>query len=322
MNLKTSNWFKLLPFVYLLIGLLIGFLVAYQINKDREIKREKHETGYSLISPLLECYSEKSDSPENAQIQKKVEKIIEHQINDKNISNASVYFRDLANGPWFGINEEENFTPASLLKVSILISYYKIAENNPEILQQKILAEDDYTPSATQNIFPTRKIEIGKEYVVEDLLDLMITDSSNHATQLLLKLLPESQENKTYQDLGIKTPNVNQSEDYMSVKDYSSFFRVLYNASYLNKEYSEKALRLLSNSKYKKALVAGVPENTVVAHKFGEREVEGLKQLHDCGVIYKDSKTYLLCVMTRGDDFNVLANVIKEISKNVYDEVN
>lgn len=322
MNLKTSNWFKLLPFVYLLIGLLIGFLVAYQINKDREIKREKHETGYSLISPLLECYSEKSDSPENAQIQKKVEKIIEHQINDKNISNASVYFRDLANGPWFGINEEENFTPASLLKVSILISYYKIAENNPEILQQKILAEDDYTPSATQNIFPTRKIEIGKEYVVEDLLDLMITDSSNHATQLLLKLLPESQENKTYQDLGIKTPNVNQSEDYMSVKDYSSFFRVLYNASYLNKEYSEKALRLLSNSKYKKALVAGVPENTVVAHKFGEREVEGLKQLHDCGIIYKDSKTYLLCVMTRGDDFNVLANVIKEISKNVYDEVN
>lgn len=321
MNLQNKTWSKIILIIFFLVTFLIGIYLGINIGKDRETKKERHEPGYSFISPLLECYTEKSDTPENTRIQKKVEQIIDERMRSGSITNASVYFRDLGNGPWFGINEEEKFTPASLLKVSILISYYKMIEDNPELLEKKYLAEDDYTPSATQNITPSREIEIGKEYSVKELLDLMITESSNQATHMLLKTLPEFQIDKTYSDLGIEIPDVQNSENYMSVKDYSSFFRVLYNASYLNKYYSEEALRLLSNSKYKKALVAGLPEGVLVAHKFGEREHNNLKQLHDCGIIYKQDKNYLLCVMTRGKDFNTLSSVIKDISKIVFDNV-
>lgn len=321
MNFNNKIWLKIRLVIFFLLIFLAGLYLGIIIEKDGDQKKERHETGYSLISPLLECYTQKSDAPENTRIQKKVEQVIDEKTHNGSITNASVYFRDLGNGPWFGINEDEKFTPASLLKVSILISYYKMIEANPSLLDNKFLAEDDYIPSATQNIIPTREIEVGKEYSVKELLDLMITESSNHATQILLKSLPESQVNETYLDLGIEIPSLQNTENYMSVKDYSSFFRVLYNASYLNKQYSEEALELLSRSKYKKALVAGLPEDVLVAHKFGEREYNGLKQLHDCGIIYKQDKNYLLCVMTRGKDFNTLSSVIKDISKIVFDNV-
>ena len=65
-----------------------------------------------------------------------------------------------------------------------------------------------------------------------------------------------------------------------------------------------------------------------MAHKFGENTDIDLttgtqvdKELHDCGIVYVPQKPYLLCVMTRGQDFNSLTNVISSISKIVYNLV-
>jgi hypothetical protein len=57
---------------------------------------------------------------------------------------------------------------------------------------------------------------------------------------------------KVYTELGVPLPknNDNPNEEFISVKDYASFFRILYNASYLNREYSETALKLLSETLY------------------------------------------------------------------------
>jgi hypothetical protein len=105
------------------------------------------------------------------------------------------------------------------------------------------------------------------------------------------------------------------------VKDYGMFFRVLFNASYLSKDSSEKALKLLSESTFTKGLVAGIPSGVSISHKFGERVMGDTRQLHDCGIVYLPKQPYLLCIMTRGKDFDQLAGVISEISKKVYDDV-
>jgi beta-lactamase class A len=107
----------------------------------------------------------------------------------------------------------------------------------------------------------------------------------------------------------------------MNIKEYVSLFRVLFNVSYLNKEASEKALELLTRVEFKDGLPAGLPANIVVAHKFGERIVNGLSQLHDCGIVYYPSHPYLICIMTRGADFTQLSKHIQEISKITYDEM-
>ncbi len=54
-----------------------------------------------------------------------------------------IYVRNLNNGPWFGINEDEKYSPASLMKVPILITFLKWIESDPNILTRKILVNDD-----------------------------------------------------------------------------------------------------------------------------------------------------------------------------------
>lgn len=308
-----------------IISLILGIAIGVNVGDKKDLnKAEMHETGYKYISPLIECFSNQSESPSNNELQSKIDNLIDKYLMEKKISEASVYFRDLANGPWIGINESKKFTPASLLKVPILITYYKIAETKPDILQTKILADSNYEGITIPNIMPTKKIISGQTYTVDELLTYMITDSDNHAANILLNEIPKDFFIKTYSDLGLAFPDISQPDNYMTVKDYASFFRVLYNASYLNKNYSEKALNLLSKSEYKNGLVAGVPSHTEVAHKFGERrdEAKNINQLHDCGIIYKQDKNYLLCIMTRGQNFDNLATTIKDISELVYQNVN
>jgi len=45
---------------------------------------------------------------------------------------------------------------------------------------------------------------------------------------------------------------------------------------------------------------------------------QGLKQLHDCGIIYHPSKPYILCIMTKGEEIEELASVIADISRLVF----
>jgi beta-lactamase class A len=100
----------------------------------------------------------------------------------------------------------------------------------------------------------------------------MINYSDNVATSLLdEKLNGTYYRNKVFTDLHIPVSK-NDSGILIDIRHYASLFRVLFNASYLNKVMSDKALELLTNVEFKKGLVAGVPENIRVAHKFGERE--------------------------------------------------
>lgn len=318
---------KILPsrIFALVIAFALGFFIAsYKLNafdKSEEIIRKNF--NYKFINPILECNSNISLNNNLSSLKKSVEKIINQEIYNKNISFASVYFRDLNNGPWFSINATEYFSPASLIKVPILMAYLKKAESNPLILQQKITNVVDHNSGTDiQNIKPSTTIEPNREYTIEELLERMIINSDNDAYNDLASNLTSDELVKVYQDLDVDISKAftNPNGNIITVKDYASFFRILFNASYLNQGMSEKALELLSKSEYKKALVAGVPSNITIAHKFGERKYLDTNetQLHDCGIIYLPKKPYLLCVMTRSKDIEKSNQTIKTISQKVY----
>lgn len=304
-----------LALVCLVLGAGIWQLSCNPISNKTNEKEALRQSGYKYISPLLECSDVRDIS--RGEVEEAMSELINNRISNGDINYASVYFRDLNNGPWVGINEQEKFTPASLLKVPLLIAYLKIVQSNPSILKEKIRVEPNQT-TLTQNITPSSSVIEGNEYTVDELLQKMIIYSDNQAANSLLKHIDINDLNQTYSDLGIKVPTGDASEDFMSVVEYASFFRILYNASYLNHDMSEKALEILTKSQFNQGLKAGVPENIEIAHKFGERVYTTNNQLHDCGIIYKDKSPYLLCVMTRGADFNKMINVIKDISQLVY----
>ena len=277
------------------------------------------DTNSPLISPLLECGDLSNISNKQvSDIREKVQYYIDTQSRN-GVQNVSVYFRDLNNGPWFGINEKDLFTPGSLLKVPLMISVYKEAMSDPNLLHKKLkyTGTEDYE----QNITPELKIEPGKDYSVDDMVSYMIKYSDNDAADILFRSLNMKQLVDSYTELGVSPPANDQYT--VSVKNYASFFRILYNATYLDHGYSQKALQLLTQTAFNQGIVAGVPNAITVAHKFGERGFENSsqKQLHDCGIVYYPNQPYLLCIMTRGNDFSTLEHVATDISRVIYQEL-
>jgi beta-lactamase class A len=150
----------------------------------------------------------------------------------------------------------------------------------------------------------------------------MIRDSNNMAMDTLFHYSNPEAGAKMYDQLGI-TAKFKDPEDYISLKKYVGLFRILYNATYLNEEMSEKALNYLVDTQFDKGIAAGVPEEVTVANKFGEfvSPETRLKQLHDVGIVYHPDNPYLLGIMTRGGGYDKLAEVIKTISTFIYTEV-
>lgn len=323
---KKTIWFW---FFSVLVTFFIGFKVAtINLNKTEQEEIIRKNFNYKYINPILECNPDISLNSKLTPIKESIESIINQEVSKKNITFASIYYRDLNNGPWFGINEKEYFSPASLVKVPILIAYLKKAEIDPSLLQKKLTVSDDpETGNNIQNIKPSVATVVKQEYTIEKLLEEMIIYSDNNAYNTLAENLTGDEIIKVYQDLDVDISKAfqNPNGNIITVKNYASFFRILYNGSYLNNETSEKALKLLNQVEYKDALVAGVPKDIIVSHKFGERKYLDTNeiQFHDCGIVYFPKKPYLLCVMTKTtQNANKAINFIKEISQVVYQSQN
>ncbi len=293
--------------------------MAKYFQKKRGALLEIRKGGFTFIKPLIDCESQEI-VPELTNFKNKIADFVHKTLNNKDALDISVYFRDMNNGPSFSVNEGTKFIPASLLKVPIMMAYFKQAESDPLILK-KIITFEGKSTDYSQYFEPTEKLQPGQSYTVEDLIRRMIVYSDNEASSLLVEN-DKSTFNSVQKDLGIEYWEPDQLQGEMSDKSYAAFFRVLYNASYLNPDMSERALELLSKTQFPFGLAAGIPAGIKIAHKFGERHENLVLQLHDCGIIYHPQHPYLLCVMTRGGDMETLRKIIQQVSRLVYDEVN
>lgn len=278
----------------------------------------ERQTGYDYVNPLLDCGIEFIEVTPS---KRKLNDYIASRKSQGAITDASVYFRHLKNGHWFGLNERQIFSPASLLKVPMMMAFFKQAERDPGLRRKSIVFEG--SPKTVPTFVPKGEgLTAGQSYPILELVERMIVKSDNDATYLVYSSLDRNAFLKLYGDLGVILDKsvVTQDESFMTIKQYATFFRVLYNASYLTPESSEYALSLLAKSEYKRGIVAGLEQGVVTAHKFGSREHEGVKQLHECGIVYA-KEPYILCVMTRGSLLPNLEDTIKNISSIVYDDV-
>lgn len=301
------------------LTLALGACCPKVERRPDKILRKK---GYTLINPILDI-EPTIEFNELQPFKHELEELVERQVKAGKASHVSVYFRDLNNGPLFGIGEKEKFAPASLAKVPLMIAVLKQAEGDP-LLLAKPLAFENPNYNVTPELAPATELVAGQSYTVEQLLEAMIRRSDNGATFTIAREIDKSALEEVFGDLGLLIPDERTPDDYMTVKEYAGFFRILFNASYLNKTMSQKALEILSRSAFVKGIAAGVPRGVTVASKFGERtHKEGgeKKQLHDCGIVYHSRTPYLLCAMTRGKSYEGLLATLREISSLVYQSV-
>lgn len=282
---------------------------------------------YNFINKTLNCENDFSVNKSNlAELRQKLNLYIEESNKSGDAENISIYFRDLHNGPTMGINDDDRYFSASLLKLPIAITLFKFSEEEDKGILQKELQfklTDDYKPMV-QNYKPIKSIKSESNYKIDELIYNSLVYSDNLSNEVLKSTLDSMDNNrklgkKTLNDLGLIVPE-DENED-LSTRSYASIFRILYNASYLNIENSDKVLSMLSDSEFDNGIASGIPKDIKLANKFGERDFEGGKQLHDCGIVYFPNNPYLICIMTQGKEFEDLEKVISDISRMTYEEM-
>lgn len=317
-------------FIIFATGVAAGFF-AYSFVQEKPplvtegtSKQVRQMGSYKYINPLLECdVAEGSIDAHKENFRPEMEDFINTLKEKRSLTGVAVYFRDLNNGPTFGINQEQGFFPASLLKVPLMIAYFHWAERDPSVLKRSVSFDAPKDFGITPTIVSRESLQVGAEYTIGELIERMIRFSDNQALYLLSIRLPEQELQSLFSISGASDKILNDPGAKLTVKEYAGFFRVLFNSSYLTREYSEKALSLLASVEYSDALRAGVPREVVVAHKFGEAGTENVeRQLHDCGIVYFPDHPYLACVMTRGEDVETLKTSIADISRFIYEKIN
>ncbi|MDO8585297.1 MAG: serine hydrolase [bacterium] len=309
------------------VGIAGGYTFALSGNTGVTFGEDLYQQHqYKFINPLLACNATDAvTSAEFRPLESELKSAIQ-RLAEGSGATVSLYFKELNSGHQTAINENTRYAPASLLKVPIMMAFYKIAEFKPEILARTLTYAGSVDLNLEENFMPDRFIQPGKTYTVAELIEYMVIDSDNNAMMLLREVIDELALNEVFIDLGLTVPTVGDDPDFINVKNYSRFFRVLYHATYLSRESSEKALELLTRDKPFKGIVGGVPSDVTVAQKFGERgfvtssgDVTD-RELHDCGIVYDPDGPYLLCVMTKGRaSFEKLTDIIRKISTVVYE---
>ena len=151
----------------------------------------------------------------------------------------------------------------------------------------------------------------------------MMNYSDNNATALLYNNLSTAELNHVLDSMDVEN-DPRDDKNSLTAHGFSGFFRILYNAAFLNPEMSEKALQLLSLQEFPQGIVAGVPKGIPVAGKVGEQE-DGPpgqnQQLHEFAIVYHPKGAYIIGIMTQGRDKADQAAIIREVSAMVYAEV-
>jgi beta-lactamase class A len=237
-----------------------------------------------------------------------------HQQVDPYADTFAIYFEYLPTGTTIGINEDHDFTAESLLKVPVVMAYFRKKERT------------GVTSDPTVKILPSElnakfgdlyKKGVGYEINLGDAVKLALQKSDNTASLVIADQISNDDFQFVYDGLDIPEM-VTGKTPIITAQEYSSVLKALYFGSVLNNEDSQEILSLLTQTDFKDMLPSGVPAGIPVAHKIGL--VNG-EIYQDCGIVYVPQAPYSLCMVSKSNK-KTAEQRMHTLSKMVYDYVN
>jgi len=168
-------------------------------------------TELEFINPSIACGKKQLlDKAEYAVLRNDLVSYIDSQKKKGNVTTVGIFFRDLSNGPTFGINENEVFSPASLLKLPLALAFFNLEEDGDTILG-RLVQYTNMTSVEVQAFAPEVSAKPNQSYSIETLIANMLTYSDNISYQMLVEYLNEQPGgfehiNQTFRYLGIIDP--------------------------------------------------------------------------------------------------------------------
>lgn len=253
-----------------------------------------------------------------------LESSLNNYIGRWNNKTVGVYISNLRDGASIGINEEEDFEPASLNKLPLAILTMREIEKGQIGLDTKFKITPEDIDSASGTLY----LHVGEEITVANLLKAMLSDSDNTAFAILFKQI-DSNEWETLSDYLNYYEIKSTSARGKNIKLYtvspianSHIFSSLYLSTLLEPEHSEYILSLLTNSsRFDVNKVSNIPENITIAQKFGEYYGGEEKYFHSCGIMYLNNGRFFYCVMTKGASKEEAQEIIGEIVHQTYEYI-
>lgn len=300
----------ILSISFFIAGIFLGGLGIYiwtsaGITGLQKIHLSNNRFKYINPTIAVEAAGSRAFLP-NKSLQIALSGLVDQAQKDGRVTHASVYFRDIEPGFWAGVDENGMFSPGKMLKIPIMVAYYRLAEADPNVLEQQLLMD-------------------GKFYSVDELISKMIVDYSDDAANVLFDNIDKTSLNEVFSDLGINFKEDKNTQDFIPLRLYALFFRVLYNSTYLSDEFSEKAMTLLVKTENKVGFAVTLSKNLAIANREGIRTFEtgGTKmyEIYDCGVIFYPGHPYLLCAAAQSKDGNKLKVFFQSLGELAYKEM-
>ncbi|MCA9790617.1 MAG: serine hydrolase [Candidatus Eremiobacteraeota bacterium] len=243
-----------------------------------------------------------SPSPEDPRSQKleAVREVLDKAAQDFP-GKAALVFYDLELGQTIAVHGDEQFEAASLIKIPILVELYRQIETGELSIDEEMVYEERFRVEGSGLL---KDEEAGGKYKLTELARLMVQESDNVATDMLIERLGMDKINQEMGLLGLThTVLARRIYDFKEIDRGHDNLTTANDVALLFRELGEGRLpgstamhQILEGQKRNDMLPAKLPKGTRVAHKTGEL----LRVLHDAGLIYTDHGSYVLVLLGQG----------------------
>jgi len=243
---------------------------------------------------------------------------------------------DLASGDTLFLNADTSFHAASTMKVPVMIELFRRANTGSFRMDQGLLLVNQFASLADGSSYEldpgsdsdsTLYHRIGQRVRVDTLLRLMITRSSNFATNTLITLVGADAVTRTMRSLGAQRIQVLRGvedgkafekglNNTTTARDMAIILRAIQEGRAASAAATHDMLEILTAQEFNEKIPAGLPADTRVAHKTGEITAVS----HDAAIVYPPGRNpYILVVLTHGiPDGSKSARLIADLSAIVY----
>ncbi len=231
----------------------------------------------------------------------------------------SVYVWDYDTGNYIDINASKVYATASIIKIPVLIDVFKSIEAGQISLDDTIPLTEYFRTEGSGSL---QFKAANSEYTIDKLAEIMITESDNSATNMLMtKVGSMTDVNQSIRDWGLKNTEVQTwLPDYLGTNHTTAreMGRMLYNIDeneeFLTPSSRTKMLNYMAHVHNNRLIQAGLGEGAVFLHKTGDIGT----MLGDAGiVITPKGKKYIVVILANrphnapaGKDFIVRASEI------------
>ncbi len=237
------------------------------------------------------------------------------------------------------INKGTIFHAASTMKTPVMIEVFKQVKAGNLNLNDSLAVTNKFQSIVDGSWYELGSDDdsehglyqsVGEKASIGDLMEAMITESSNLANNLLINHLGAEHITQTMKDLGADDMQVLRGVEDLkayekglnnttSARSLLVIFKKLANGKVVSKEASNMMIEVLKRQKYNDVIPALLPETVVVAHKTGSIS----HVHHDSGIVYlPDGRKYVLVLLSKDlVDFDDGTQLLQNISKMIYDYV-